>query len=99
MDRACCRALADLFYELMLFVILVVFLLVSAAIRNENCCKFNSLCYYAIVGQGHHSMPTIAGYPRDSCHDVRPVLFEPGHSLRAIDDTLECFPGRILQGF
>jgi len=32
MDRACCRALADLFCELMPFVILLVFLLVSAAI-------------------------------------------------------------------
>jgi hypothetical protein len=36
--------LSDLFYELML-AILLVFLLVSAAIRNENWRKFNSLCY------------------------------------------------------
>ena len=53
MDRACCRALADLFCELLPSVILLVFLLVSAAIGNKNYCKFNSLYDQAIAGQGH----------------------------------------------
>jgi hypothetical protein len=52
--RACCRELAVLFCEPIPSVILLVFLLVSAAIGDENYFKFNCLGYQAIAGQGHH---------------------------------------------
>jgi hypothetical protein len=35
---------------------------------------------------------------RDSGRNVRPVFLEPSHCLRSIDDTLEGFPGWILEG-
>jgi hypothetical protein len=36
---------------------------------------------------------------RDPCHNVRPVFLEPGQSVRPVDDTLERFPGWVLEGF
>jgi len=60
MGRAAAEELAVLFCELIPSVILLVFLLVSAAIDDENCFKFNWLWYYAIVGQGHHASPSQA---------------------------------------
>jgi len=36
---------------------------------------------------------------RDSCHNFRPVFLEPSQSIRPVDDTLERFPGWVLEGF
>ena len=43
------------FCQLIPRVSLLVFLLVSAAINDENYLKFNWLWYWAVTGQGHHS--------------------------------------------
>ncbi|XSC44774.1 hypothetical protein ACF1BQ_046500 [Bradyrhizobium sp. RDT10] len=56
MARACLMpgSLLFYFYELVPRIILLVFLLVSAATDDENSFKFNWLWYQAVVGQGHH---------------------------------------------
>jgi hypothetical protein len=42
------------FCERILRVIMLVFLLVSAAIEDESCFRFKWLWPYAVTGQGHH---------------------------------------------
>jgi len=45
------------------------------------------------------SSALISALARDSCRNVMPVFLEPGQSLRPVDDTLERFPGWVLEGF
>jgi hypothetical protein len=46
------------FCQLMAHVILLVFLLVSAAIDDENFYKFKWLLHWAVIGQGHQAENT-----------------------------------------
>jgi len=67
----------------------------SGAMRSRRRPVPNNLLGVAFKSGLPRATPALA---RDSGRNVRPVFLEPSHCLRSIDDTLEGFPGWILEG-
>jgi len=71
--RACRRRAGILFFQLIARISLLVFVLVSAAIEDENNRKFIWLWHHAVIGQGHHASPLRA---------TRGASAAPHHQIR-----------------